>query len=292
MSVFYRSININCMPSFRPHHFHHFRPMMPMCMPYYNSVFYGMGMFALGQATGNALFSMMGLGNNNNNIFYQQPVYTQPMPVYQYPQPVYQPVMNYQPYPAFGDLTNPLAMAGMVSTTTNTSTGLNTGYHRTEAKVKKIDWSKLNPFKKRKVKVSDKNKLPELSQVGYDQQKGMALAQDALSHAGSKSTGYCAKSVKESIARTGLGSYQSGHAYQCADILSSNPNFKEVKVAAKDVDKLPAGCVIVYPQGDSGYSSQYGHIEISLGNGKAASDYVNRNIKDSANARVFVPVSA
>ena len=74
MSVFYRSININCMPSFRPHHFHHFRPMMPMCMPYYNSVFYGMGMFALGQATGNALFSMMGLGNNNNNIFYQQPM--------------------------------------------------------------------------------------------------------------------------------------------------------------------------------------------------------------------------
>ena len=302
MSVFYRSININCMPSCRPHHFHHFRPMMPMCMPYYNSVFYGMGMLALGQATGNALLSMMGLGNNNN-VVYQQPVYAQPMPVYQYPQPVYQPVMNYQGYPAGVDLTNPLAMAGMVPAKVTTTTiatpaapavtsGLNTGYHRTEAKVKKIDWSKLNPFQKKKVKVSDKNKLPELNQVGYNQKKGMELAQDALSHANSKSTGFCARSVKESIARTGLGDYESGHAYQCADILSRNPNFKEVKVAAKDVDKLPAGCVIVYPQGDSGYSDQYGHVEISLGNGKAASDFVNRNVKDSANARVFVPVAA
>ena len=298
MSVFYRSINLSYMPSCRPHHFHHCRPVMPMCMPYYNSVFYGMGMFSLGYATGNALLSMMGLGNNNN-IFYQQPAYVQPMqmmPYYQ--QPVYQaPVMT---YPQFGVVTNPVVtnpvatapVTTTATTTTSSSTSLNTGYHRTEAKVKQIDWSKLNPFKKKKVKVSDKNKLPELNQVGYDQQKGMALAQDALSHAGSKSTGYCAKSVKESIARSGLGAYESGHAYQCADILSRNPNFKEVKVAAKDVDKLPAGCVIVYPQGDAGYSNDYGHIEISLGNGKAASDYVNRNVKDSANARVFVPVAA
>lgn len=283
MSVFVRNVNI-CMPSYRPHHFHHCMPAIPFggCMPqYYNSVFYGMNMmnmFSLGYATGNNLLSFMGLGQSSN-IFYQQPAYVQPMPVIPYSQPVYQ-APSYS-YPQFGMMTAAPAV----------SSGLETGYQRTAEKVKQIDWTKLNPFKK-KAKVSSKNKLPELNQVGYNQEKGIKLAQDALSHANSKSTGYCAKSVKESIARTGLGSYENGHAYQCADILSNNPNFKEVKVSADDIDKLPAGCVVVYPQGDSGYSSQYGHIEIALGNGKAASDFVNKNVKESANARVFVPVAA
>ncbi len=299
MSVHVRNINI----SFgRPHGHHHFHcgPMMPMpyCRPfnpYYNSLFYGMNMmnmFALGAATGNSLLALMGI-RPNNNIVYQQPVYVQqPMPYY--PQmPVYQtPVMTPQ---LGGFIPQTVTPAPVFNPTPSVSTVPQTGYQRTAEKVKKIDWSKLNPFKKKKSKtetVKTDNKLPELAQVGYDQQKGKALAQDALNHANSKSTGYCARSVKESLSRTGLGEYQSGHAYQCADILSNNPNFKEVKVDAKDIDDLPAGCIVVYPRGDAGYSDNYGHIEIALGNGKAASDFVNNKVKNSDNARVFVPVMA
>ena len=292
MSVFVRNINISCMPHHRRHHHFHCGPIMPMpyCRPfnpYYNSLFFGMNMmnmYSLGVATGNSLLALMGMAPNNN-IVYQQP-YIQPMPYYQ--QPVYQPPVL---TPQFGGLTTP------VYTPTYTpqpavSTVPQTGYQRTAEKVKKIDWSKLNPFKKKKAKVKTDNNLPELQQVGYDKQKGKQLAQDVLNHANSKSTGYCARSVKESLARTGLADYESGHAYQCADMLSDNPNFKEVKVDAKDIDDLTAGCIVVYPKGDSGYSSKYGHIEVALGNGKAASDFVNNNVKNSDNARVFVPVMA
>ncbi|MDR1327530.1 MAG: hypothetical protein LBJ74_03895, partial [Heliobacteriaceae bacterium] len=124
-------------------------------------------------------------------------------------------------------------------------------------------------------------------------EKAQKLAKDVVNNAEARPVGYCARYVKESIERSGLGTKESGHAYQYADVLSRNKNFKEINVAGKDLKKLPAGCVIVYPRGDAGYDKDYGHIEIALGNGKAASDFVRRsNVKASDNARVFVPVSA
>ncbi len=297
MSVFVRNINISCMPSHRHHFHHHCMPAMPGFMamnPYYNSVFYGMNlmnMYSWGVATGNNLLSLMGI-TQPNNFSYQQPIFAQPMINFGYQQPIYTtPVM---PYPQFGNIVGSQNIFTPNMTPAPSTTKVEfpqTGYHRTAEKVKKIDWSKLNPFKK-KAKISTENKMPELNQVGYDPKKGQALANEVLSHANSKSTGYCARSVKSAIAETGLGSYESGHAYQCADILSQNPNFKEIKVSGNEIDKLPAGCVVVYPQGDAGYSKDFGHVEVALGNGKAASDFVNKHVKDSNNARVFVPVSA
>ena len=215
-------------------------------------------MFWLGHATGNNIMSLFGMS---------QPT-------------------AYQPYAPFGMIT-----AGI------------SGPERTAQKVRAIDWSKLNPFSKwskssktkaaeRKAMVSSENNLPRLNQVGYDSKKGITLAQDAAVHAKKKSQKYCAKYVKKSMERTGLGSYEKGHAYECADLLSKNNNFKEIKVSATEFKKLPAGCIVVYPQDDLGYSKKYGHIEITMGNGRGASDFINPNMKYSANARVFVPVSA
>ena len=53
---------------------------------------------------------------------------------------------------------------------------------------------------------------------------------------------------------------------------------------------LPAGCVLVYEKGVAGYSSQYGHIEITDGNGNAYSDGKTRNIRPGA--KVYIPVES
>ena len=55
-----------------------------------------------------------------------------------------------------------------------------------------------------------------------------------------------------------------------------------------DLSSLPAGCVLVYDRGVAGYSSKYGHTEITLGDGTAGSGGITHNIRQGA--RVFVPV--
>ncbi|MCI1273636.1 MAG: hypothetical protein LKG27_04280 [Clostridiaceae bacterium] len=135
-----------------------------------------------------------------------------------------------------------------------------------------------------------KSNLPQLKNINYNASKGESLAQNVASSVEKGSTGWCAKYVKNAIAKAGLGNKTDGNAYQCAAKLANNPNFKEVNVTGNDLKNLPAGCVIVYNRGAAGYSSKYGHIEISLGNGTAASDFLNKNIKASNDVRVFVPV--
>ncbi len=142
-------------------------------------------------------------------------------------------------------------------------------------------------------KVSGQN-LPTLSEVDYNEQKANRLVQDAMSHRRTTplrkgETGRCAAYVKESIQRTGLGEYISGHAYQCGDIMAQNSNFQEIKVAANDLKNLPAGCVVVYPQNDV-YSRAYGHILITRGDGSSISQFASDTTKASDRARVFVPV--
>lgn len=130
--------------------------------------------------------------------------------------------------------------------------------------------------------------LAQLDNINYDTQKGKLLTQDILGHIENKSTGWCAKYVKNSLARTGLGNYEKGDAYQCADILAHNSNFKEINVKGNDLKSLPEGCIIVYNRNQN---SKYGHIEVSLGNGEAASDFRGK-INPSNDVRVFAPVAS
>lgn len=141
------------------------------------------------------------------------------------------------------------------------------------------------------VNYNTKTNLPQFNDVEYDKEKGNLLAQKVVSGIpANRDTALCAKYTKLAIQNAGLGQYISGHAYECADILRNNSNFKEINVSGNQLSKLPAGCIIVYEKGAANYSSQYGHIEVSLGDGRAASDFINSNIRPSDNVHVFVPV--
>ena len=137
--------------------------------------------------------------------------------------------------------------------------------------------------------INTETNLPTLKKAGYDTQKASRLAREIAKV--STEGGFdnlCARHVKEAIEDAGLGAYKNGHGYQMAGILKDNKNFKEISTQNIDLSSLPAGCVLVYDRGVAGYSSQYGHTEITLGNGTAASGGITHNIRQGA--RVFVPV--
>lgn len=130
--------------------------------------------------------------------------------------------------------------------------------------------------------------LPSLKEAGYNAKKGNRLASIAAQNA-KDFTGQCATYVKNAIQEAGMGKYIKGDAYECANILKRNKeNFKEISTKGLDLSSLPKGCALVYDRGVSNYSSDAGHIEITLGNGKAASDGITNNIRPGA--RVFIPV--
>jgi len=169
----------------------------------------------------------------------------------------------------------------------NLITQFNSNY---DFSVSKNSYTKIGKLNTSLKSYNTKSNLPQLAEINYNSQKANKLALTADKNALGGSIGYCAKYVKNAIKKSGLGAYEFGHAYAVADTLGRNNNFKEINVSGKDLKNLPAGCVIVYNKGDAGYNKSYGHVEITLGNGKAASDFVNRNIKSSDKARVFVPV--
>jgi len=125
--------------------------------------------------------------------------------------------------------------------------------------------------------------------LGYKASSGLRLAKTAMSRA-CGFVGRCAKYVKNAIASCGLGKYVSGNACEMTRILRNNKNFREISPAGVDLKSLPAGCVLVYGRGVSGYSSRYGHTEITTGSGKAVSDGITNNIRDNVTA-IFIPVA-
>ena len=134
--------------------------------------------------------------------------------------------------------------------------------------------------------------MDELNKQGYhyNSEKGSQLAKKAASHA-IGFTGKCSKYVNDDLEAVGLAVGRTGSAADMDTNLAKSGKFKELKVnSASDLKKLPAGCVLVYERGAAGYSSKHGHIEITLGNGTAASDGVTRNLRHSNNMHVFVPV--
>ena len=131
--------------------------------------------------------------------------------------------------------------------------------------------------------------LPRFDKSSYNKKKAQKLANEIkkISSEGGFDN-LCAKHVKDSIQNAGLGNYEKGHAYQMNNILKNNKNFREISTKGLDLSKLPAGCILVYDRGVSNYSSEYGHTEITLGNGTAASGGITHNIR--AGARVYIPV--
>lgn len=136
-------------------------------------------------------------------------------------------------------------------------------------------------------KLTNKNKT-KFSLSNYNANAGERLARYALQHAKSKPTHNCATYVKTAIEKVGLGAYETGDAYKTTSILRKNSNFKEISPSSVDVKDLPAGCVIVFNRGTYTYSKKCGHVEITTGDGRAVSDFVNRDLKKPS--AIFVPV--
>ena len=161
----------------------------------------------------------------------------------------------------------------------------------TENEAKKVEVKKTVPVKKTNKSYSDNNikqKADNLKIIGYSLEAGERLAKTALKKAVGW-TGYCAIYVKNAIKEAGLGASGSGHAFQMVKILRKNCNFRELSSYQIDVNKLPAGCILVYGKGVGGYSSQYGHVEITTGDGRAVSDGITRSVHKKPTA-IFVPV--
>ena len=104
----------------------------------------------------------------------------------------------------------------------------------------------------------------------------------------------CLAGARESFNDMGIvKGTMGGSAYQSAAVLAKNKNFKEVQVSREDLRNLPAGCVIVWSRNYFGNKSSdvHGHIAITLGGGKEASDHVsNKTYLLNSSRRVFVPV--
>jgi len=121
---------------------------------------------------------------------------------------------------------------------------------------------------------------------------GQALAQDAIQEASRRgTTGRCYSATADVLDRVAGTRMWGASAYMAADQLAANPKFREVAAPA-DLRQLPAGAVVVW--GRTG-ASPHGHISIALGDGREASDHVDRqrnNLRGHRNARVFVPGGA
>lgn len=136
--------------------------------------------------------------------------------------------------------------------------------------------------------------LHSLSDV-YNPAVGLRLAQNAQKIGLTQNTtGWCAKGVNDSLQDSNLANAETrvSAAYMQANVLAAHPNFKEISVERSELESLPAGCIIVWNRtGSYTNSGQYGHVAVTLGDGRESSDNVSQLKKLDSEFRVFVPVA-
>ena len=115
------------------------------------------------------------------------------------------------------------------------------------------------------------------------------LASSAEAMASSmNTTGWCAKGVNRSLAAAGLPVNPLPSAYMYGDVLARDSRFREVSLSDEQIRQLPPGAVVVTAAYNSP-GNPHGHIAVTLGNGREASDHV-ANISTAGTQRVFIPV--
>ncbi len=131
----------------------------------------------------------------------------------------------------------------------------------------------------------------------YDPVLGNSLANAAKAGSAGYSMSACYAYVWKAL-RSVLGweieslPIPSTSAYQFGEWVINNPTTARTKLhlvrTHVPAASAPRGSVIVWPRGVCGYSSAHGHIEISLGNGTACSDFCGGIA--GCTAQVFMPV--
>jgi len=150
--------------------------------------------------------------------------------------------------------------------------------------VKKKKKKKTKKTEPRKTTPRDNSGSLDSLLADMDTSKANTLVEKALENKKESSVGECGKHVSKAIEAT-MGnevsdSIRAEHAYQMADKLAKNSNFQEISISsADDFRKLPKGCIVVYGQGVGGYSTESGHIAITVGpdeDGFAVSDFLQQ----------------
>ncbi len=146
---------------------------------------------------------------------------------------------------------------------------------------------------------AEKNKKPltsvsslqiKLSPVKHSSLTGVKIASSAKTVASRMSTtGACYTGVARAIEKAlGISLYGKS-AYMAAAQLANNSKFKQVKVDSDDLSKLPPGAVVVWGKTSK---SPHGHISVALGDGREASDHIQKQMKSLrgySNYKVFLP---
>lgn len=128
-----------------------------------------------------------------------------------------------------------------------------------------------------------------MEKIGYNAEKGQALANEAKKGSASHFKGQCATYVKRAVEKAGLGKYIHGvNGCDMANVYGKNKNFKKISAKGINVKDLPAGCILCYDAGKSGHHKLYGHTGITQGNGTEISDYITKHPKEAS--YILVPV--
>jgi len=152
-----------------------------------------------------------------------------------------------------------------------------------------------NAIKTNKTQADNTNFSPEPE---YNFEFGRELAAAARKMAeGMGSVGYCLRGVAKTLkkffnGKTALSSLSS--AYMSAEKLENDPMLKKcftkVDVKKEDLTSLPAGCIVVWQRGGpTEGGKKHGHIAITLGNGKEASDHVQKQVVRDCAYSVYYP---
>ena len=102
------------------------------------------------------------------------------------------------------------------------------------------------------------------------------------------SSGWCLKGVNNSLEKMYGFRLSYNSAYMAIPALDKmTDKFTKVNATKADLDKLPAGAVVVW---EADGDNPHGHISISLGNGYEASDHVAKQYKNiSEKFHVYIP---
>ncbi|MBR2069588.1 MAG: hypothetical protein IJ877_07515 [Candidatus Gastranaerophilales bacterium] len=145
------------------------------------------------------------------------------------------------------------------------------------------------------------------AELGYDAQTGQRFAYSAenveqrLRAKGVSISGNCLGGVKDTfIEVTGSSPFGAPGqgitvASRCASVMENLEGYREIKnVSVAELQCLPAGAVVVWSSSNGeDAASKYGHISISLGDGRESSAAVNtqyRSVGVGGKPRVFIPV--
>lgn len=118
--------------------------------------------------------------------------------------------------------------------------------------------------------------------LGYNASKGQKLSNEAKKGSPGKFLRKCATYVKKAIERAGLGAYKLGNGCDMENAYADNKNFKKISGKGINPKNVPAGVIAVFEAGKSGYHSEYGHTEISNGDGTYTSDGTTRNPREAS----------